>query len=570
MISADKQKATYHLCDFNYNLEDQISYHPTYNEAVYNYSDGNTIEEYILSSIRNTSDISCGSSELLSYIKDWPTYYHFAIERANIFRFLEIEPNSKIIELGAGCGAITRYLGENYSSVDSIEGSKRRAKITRERCRDLDNVKVFCSNIENIQFNHEYDVATLIGVLEYAPVYFSDNQKPESACLTLLKLAYDAIKEDGTLILAIENKIGLKYWSGCQEDHTGIIYEGLHGYPNKVGPVTFSKKEIIELLKKAGFNNCIVLGCYPDYKFASTIISDVNDDNNYYLYNWIETPFVAYDVIRKYSFDERFALKTLYKAGLLGEYANSFLILASNGNSTPMAKINWIAKKISAKRRKELECQTTLRLKPHIFIEKKRLHGENIETTFANDEFTLHHRVSNSMWIPGNTLQDEMYMATYKKGSDKVIKQLLFQYYKIIIKKYSTGTFDKKGYPLLKGTSIDFVPKNIINNNGILESIDEEWTIEGNIPADYLLYRFLIYDFSGLQRPWVKGKFINKNYVTIKLIRIIFPKYNIERHIKNRKREISLQNLVGAGIKYSMPKKNLRCYIRKFPVNFLK
>ena len=30
--------------------------------------------------------------------------------------------------------------------------------------------------------------------------------------------------------MAIENKLGLKYWSGCKEDHTGRYFEGVSKY----------------------------------------------------------------------------------------------------------------------------------------------------------------------------------------------------------------------------------------------------------------------------------------------------------------------------------------------------
>ena len=575
MITSNKQKTTYLLRDFQYTLEDRIFYPPKYNEVEYSYSDGKKIEDNIFSSICNSNDVSEGSSELITHIRDWPTYYHFAIDRANIFRCLDIDPISKVIEFGAGCGAITRYLGENYSSVDSIEGSKRRARITRERCRDLDNVKVFCSNIENIQFNHEYDIATLIGVLEYAPVYFSDCHSPESACMTLLKLAHDAIKEDGTLILAIENKIGLKYWSGCSEDHTGILYESLHGYPTQMGPVTFSKKEIIALLSAAGFTNTKVFSCFPDYKFASTILADIADGKNYYLNNWIDAPFLAYGgVPREYSFHEGLVLKTLYEAGLLGEFANSFLVLARSENSMPLENNDWIAKKFSLKRRKELRCQTTLKYTPQnthqIFIEKKRIYGGNLNITLANTEFSLCHRVLDATWIAGNTLNVIYSTSPYKKDCYGFVKQLLGQYYEEILKKYSTGRFDEDEYPLLKGSSIDFIPTNIIIDNNSFESIDEEWIVEGDIPADYLLYRFLLNNFFRSQRPWIKGKFKSINYATINLLQTIFPKYSIIRHKKNIKYERSFEDLVTAGINYGMPRQNLLSYIRKFVVIFSK
>ena len=44
--------------------------------------------------------------------------------------------------------------------------------------------------------------------------------------------------------MAIENKLGLKYFAGCKEDHVGRMFEGIEGYKNTSGVETFSKREL--------------------------------------------------------------------------------------------------------------------------------------------------------------------------------------------------------------------------------------------------------------------------------------------------------------------------------------
>ncbi|BDZ71819.1 class I SAM-dependent methyltransferase [Methanobacterium petrolearium] len=354
------------LSDFQLDAISNVFYHEK--SHTIDYSDGVQNEVYVLNAIKNSGDISNHSSELIKWVKDWPSYYHLGTGRSNIFNVLDLSKNAKVLELGCGCGAITRYLGETFEKVDAVDGSPFRARITRERCKDLDNVNVYCSNFSNIKFSASYDIVTAIGVLEYAPIYYDKKLAPRDSCMYLLKQLKSALKTSGLLIVGIENKIGLKYWSGSPEDHTEKVFDSIQDYPDE-GPITFSKREIESLLKDAGFSNISFLYCFPDYKFANTIISDRGDERDYYLHNWIEVPFKSQSIPRNYNFHEGLAIKTLSEAGLLKEFANSFLIIASKDNSKTLSQ-EWIIKKISVNRKDEFKCITTLNIDPMI-VEKK-------------------------------------------------------------------------------------------------------------------------------------------------------------------------------------------------------
>jgi hypothetical protein len=123
-------------------------YLPESGYKTFSYSDGIETEAYLSNILTHVHDKSSVSQELKSWIKDWPSRYHLSSSRANVLRpFSFLDQNAKVLELGAGCGAITRYLGENCLSVDAIEGSYTRSSIARERCSDLHNVKIFKKNM---------------------------------------------------------------------------------------------------------------------------------------------------------------------------------------------------------------------------------------------------------------------------------------------------------------------------------------------------------------------------------------------------------------------------------------
>ena len=49
---------------------------------------------------------------------------------AQLFSVFDFDRRARVLEVGCGCGAITRFLGEEFDQVTAIEGSERRAEIT--------------------------------------------------------------------------------------------------------------------------------------------------------------------------------------------------------------------------------------------------------------------------------------------------------------------------------------------------------------------------------------------------------------------------------------------------------
>ena len=68
----------------------------------------------------------------------------------------------RVLEVGCGCGAITRFLGENFDDVVSVEGSLNRARLARLRTRDLPGVTILCAPFQEIRFSRKFDVVFCI------------------------------------------------------------------------------------------------------------------------------------------------------------------------------------------------------------------------------------------------------------------------------------------------------------------------------------------------------------------------------------------------------------------------
>jgi len=292
----------------------------------FGYSDGTAVEKYMAEVLRNASDLATDSLELRRAIRDWPTLVHLDAGRANLLRPLEKHLKGSVLEIGAGCGAITRYLGECGASVVSLEGSSRRAAIAASRCRDLPNVQVYCDNVANLQTDTRFDVVALIGVLEYSRV-FIDGADPVRK---MLSYCAEFLQPDGLLIVAIENQLGLKYFAGAFEDHTARAFHGIMDLYTSNSPVTFGRRELTRRLRESGFANCKFLYPLPDYKLPELILHEEAFAEESLDFFGLLQAASARNQARDYDrlFAEATAWPVLVRNGLAQDFANSFLVVA--------------------------------------------------------------------------------------------------------------------------------------------------------------------------------------------------------------------------------------------------
>lgn len=281
------------------------------------YSDGDETENRLLEIVSTHEEREY--TRLVMENPSWPILYHLSPMRESIMGWIPFQPGEKVLELGSGCGAVTgAFLGKGLE-VTAIDLSYRRSMINARRHQNAEDLTIYVGASEEVlpHLTEKFDHITLIGVLEYAGVY-SDAEKPFH---NILNMAANALKENGSLWVAIENKFGLKYLAGRQEDHTGRYFEGIEDYPHHDGPYTFSRKELKDLAEQCGFESEFYYP-YPDYKFPVKIFSDeflpkAGELNR----NW-----QTFDADRVVLFDETRVFDNVIESGLFPELSNSFLV----------------------------------------------------------------------------------------------------------------------------------------------------------------------------------------------------------------------------------------------------
>ena len=242
-------------------------------QRAFNYSDGEDSEKKLFQILSTCNDLSSSSTELEGNIVDWPTEYHLSSARSNLLRPLNFKGVTRVLELGCGCGSISRFLGEQEGvQVDAIEGSPTRAGLASLRCRDLPNVSISTANFNDVDFpENYYDLVLFIGVTEYAG-RFSERETDQEALADLLALGKRAAKSDGVTIVAIENRLGMKYMLGANEDHYAQRFVGLADYPKSTGIRTYSHDEWLS--HTTDFNTTHFVYPFPDYKVPNVLVNE--------------------------------------------------------------------------------------------------------------------------------------------------------------------------------------------------------------------------------------------------------------------------------------------------------
>ena len=285
-------------------------------KGVDDYSDGD-IEDVLLDLVTNEEDVI----EILRNDDRWPILYHLSPVRQNILEWYPFKEGASILEVGAGCGAITGVLCKKAKQVVCNDLSKRRSLINANRNKQFDNLEIMVGNFNDVIFEQKFDYITLIGVLEYANYYTAGDNPFQSFLENIKKL----LKPGGTVLIAIENKFGLKYWAGAREDHTGQYFDSLEGYHNADGKVrTFAKGELSQMVADAGYNNVEFYYPFPDYKFPQQIFSDGNLPKAEDLI----CSQVTFDNSRMCLFDETMVFGELLKENQFPFFSNSFFVEA--------------------------------------------------------------------------------------------------------------------------------------------------------------------------------------------------------------------------------------------------
>lgn len=459
------------------------------------------------------------------------TYIHLSKVKENLLNWYEFKNTTSILEIGSNFGELVDFLHNKFKKVTLIEENIHKAKCIEKRFKDLDNIDLIVGNIENINLEEKFDYIVISNFLERHSL---ENVMPQ-----LKKY----LKEDGTLLIAIDNKYGIKKWNGKGG------YIGLSG-KNK----EFGELEIRKIISNNGFKNSKFYYIFPEYK-APNIIYTANHN------------ITLEDITRNFELNEENEINSFTENEVLNEiikedkskikfFANSFLVEVSNNDIS--SKVNYVT--FTNYRNESCQIQTIIddkKVVKRAINSKAIAHIKNIINNmkyFPKENVKLLDRVKDeetieSDFVEGIRLDEKIANSQNLEEEFDKYKELIFQNtlkFTDIKKEDLLELFDNYDIELLKELNfieyafVDMIPKNcfIVNNENCF--FDQEWMLKF-VPVEYILYRAIVntsnIDTERIIKYYNLNKFLNLfNDLEIYFRDTVIDK-NILLNIFNRRNE---------------------------------
>ena len=149
-------------------------------------------------------------------------------QRASWAPMLGLDEKSTALDIGSGYGCISQSLSRFVGEVYSVEAVTERIDFTRERLRQeqVHNVQLVQASATALPLmDNSFDLVVVNGVLEWVGEW-DLTVDPRTVQINFLKKIFRLLKNDGVLLIGIENRVGWGLLLGGN-DHSGMPYTSL-------------------------------------------------------------------------------------------------------------------------------------------------------------------------------------------------------------------------------------------------------------------------------------------------------------------------------------------------------
>lgn len=449
--------------------------------------------------------------------KNWAILFSLSHIRGNAIEWLPVSQGEKVLEIGSGYGALTSVLAEKSGFVTCVEPSPIKNKINAQRNRNREGIEICQGNWMEISphLKKTYDWIFLMDAWGEAASWI-DGADPWAE---LLKSVKEYLAPGGKIVLASDNRLGLRYFAGCREPYSQEYFRGIEGYAENAGKKTFSRPEMEQVIHLAGLEQIEFYYPYPDYHLPMTIYSDEHLPKVGELWDNLRN----FDQERYLFFDEMKAFDQIIKDGLFPVFSNSFLaVIRAEKEQVPQART--IFSKYSNERARVFAIRTDIWKdeegirhagKAACYPEGRRhidqlpIWMEQLTDVYKDVGITMNtcHMGDERIeidFLKGQTLEEKMDHFLLEGKAEEAIRELM-RYIQAVRqagssqKFYVTPEFEQVFGPVLlpEGltcgavTDIDMVAGNAICCEQGWVHMDYEWSFDFPIPVNYVIYRII-------------------------------------------------------------------------------
>ncbi len=412
----------------------------------------------------------------------------------NILNWYDFKENAEILDLNPDLGQRVGEILKKAKNITMISNQRTKASFIQKRYLQNNNLEIFIGYFEEVRLERKFDYVTIIGVSNLEEL----KKKVDYAKLHL--------KQDGKILVAFDNKFGMRYWAGIK-DGIPNQYDTITG---KIDQLTLSGAE--QLLKKLGLHYKVYYPL-PNYCLTNVIFSEEYLPDAESIMN---RDLICFDEEEFCEFSPR-----LTYIELLKENKNYFKLFANSyfmeiGYEEVQNEIRYANFEIYRKQKYNIK---TIMKKDFVYkranCEMAKSHieriGRNVEILTQNHIKTLdcyeNHEIMSKYAKNGISL-DQFLVDTFQaEGKQKTLaliekfKKEVFDQFEIIDKPEFT-IFDKykiqapeamEQLHFIKDGLIDLRGQNCFVIDGEFYLYDQEW-YEENIPIEFLMYRFIFYN----------------------------------------------------------------------------
>ena len=249
--------------------------------------------------------------------------------RRNLMDWMDFSGQEHVLQLGSDYGVITGLLAERCASVAVVDERDENLVVNQKMNEAHTNISYMKAadfqKMEAVEKEGKYDLVVLRA------------DRPDmdiKECFTRLS---SYLSENGKLIFACENALGLNFLSGAVHDED---------------ETAFTKGELEEALKEAGLSKVEFYYPMPEYKRAVSVYSDR------YLPGKGDIPHVTavYDRQRWACIHEDEISDKLVQEKAFGLFSNAYLAVASKGAES----FKTVFAKYNSTRKEEFQIRTAI------------------------------------------------------------------------------------------------------------------------------------------------------------------------------------------------------------------